>query len=111
MLYFSAGFSPKMLEKGGVVEFKKIDINRLKMLFLSRKDREFRVGHLGAADLYKQILGVKVELNRAPFTLKEGDEMVIILPKRRIEPGEELTHEQMRDELEIFEIKIKKEGK
>jgi hypothetical protein len=54
------------------------------------------VGHTATAEIIKELTGVAVQVSRAPISLKEGDEVLVLQLLKRLEEGKVLTSEEMR---------------
>ncbi len=92
-------FSPKMLGDGASVSFKVVSIDEV-------KGEPKGVGHEGAAQLLSQILGREVQVDRAPVTLTKGDRGYIVLANRRLNPGEELSAEELHSAVTVYYFEV-----
>ena len=97
MIVLGNAFSLKMLSKES--------INRLVVIPTSLEDvREILsqfpfmsiIGHEGNAELFSQLLGVNVEVNRVSFTLSNEDTLIVGLPSGgRLPEGKILSKEEL----------------
>ena len=97
MIIVANAFSLKMLSKE--------DISRLVVIPTSLEDvREILsqfpftsiIGHEGNAELFSQLLGVNVEVNRVSFTLSNEDTLIVGLPSGgRLPEGRVLSKEEL----------------
>jgi hypothetical protein len=81
-------FSPKMIEKIGMVGFRKVSLDAVDFT----ENFDFvQAAHPGAAQLLSHFMRKEIEVDRSPVTLKSGDKGFIILVNYRINPGEEVS--------------------
>jgi len=102
-------FSVKMLPQGGTVKFGKPISGEEALSLIRERAQELTpkgIGHPGAAQLLSVLLGRPVEVDRSPVTLSKGDKGFIVLPQGRIEPGSELTDEELAKLLVCYEFEV-----
>jgi len=102
-------FSVKMLSQGGTVKFGKPISGEEALSLIRERAAELQpvgVGHPGAAKLLTSLLNREVTVDRSPVTLSKGDKGFIVLPQGRIDPGAELSDEELRQLLVCYEFEV-----
>ena len=66
------------------------------------------VGHAGTAQFLSSLLGIEVPVSRQAITLKKGDKLIVVQPMGplRLQPGQELTAEDMKRLYEEGKVKF-----
>ncbi|HOQ51904.1 MAG TPA: DUF1874 domain-containing protein [Candidatus Atribacteria bacterium] len=109
MNYLANAFSLKMLEKDAsrtTIDVFPVTIKEVKELlttpFISI------IGHEGTAQLFTELLGVYVEVNRVSYEMKNGDTLVVGLPSGgRLPEGKVLSKEELEAlQLDWFIVKL-----
>ena len=103
MLVLSA-FSPKMFDGETIVKFKPATLEEVREN--ARELNPVGIGHPGAAELLSQVLQRPVDVDRTPVKLQKGDKGFIILANGRLEPGTELTAEELKRFSTIYYFEI-----
>jgi hypothetical protein len=66
------------------------------------------VGHESTAAILSALLGKKIEFNRVSLSLKNGDELLCIIPNFRADVAREFTHDEVfRAGFRCFFITVK----
>ena len=102
-------FSPKMLRHEAIMKFKGPFEGQTALSLIRERAASLQptgIGHPGAAHLLSVLLGRPVEVDRSPVTLNRGDRGLIVLAAGRLEPGSELTDEELRKLLVVYEFEV-----
>ena len=116
MICLANAFSLKMLEKDNpriTVDIFPTTIEEVREIVQKYLFKSL-VGHEGTADVFSQLLGVGVEVNRVSYTLTEQDTLIVGLPSGgRLPEGKVLTKEELEalpiDWFIIKQVENKKE--
>jgi len=104
-----SAFSPKMLNGERTIRFRG-PINGDAALSLIRERAEdwqpIGIGHPGAASLISQVLRRPVEVDRSPVVLSPGHRGLILLAQGRLDPGAELSDEELKKLLVAYEFEV-----
>ncbi len=95
MKYITSTFTPAMLRvyHADLVVDEIFDIDDLVDLTYGA---ESAVGHEVTAKILSALLGREVAFNRANLALKEGDEVIAIIPNFRASEAREFTEQEVR---------------
>ena len=92
MLYI---MNSPILTAPGKYVYERIDIERARQLL--KEPFESAIGHEATAQFMSRLLGVEIPVNRVSIAKRPGDVAVIFRVKQRLEEGEVLTEEELRN--------------
>lgn len=103
-MYLLNAFSPTMLPNGGVVQFTNIslkDAGQIVRAAAWSHSLHTAIGHPGTAEVFQELLKVKVDVNREQIVLPVGGKAVVgslnsRLPEGKVLNAEELSGVQIR---------------
>lgn len=111
MIYLANAFSLKMLgrERASIKVFPS-NVEEVREIVLQFPVVSI-VGHDGTAEVFSQLLGVTVGVNRVSLTLGEGDTLIVGLPSGgRLPEGKVLTKEELEKiQLDWYIVQRKRE--
>jgi hypothetical protein len=92
--YISNAFSLSMLPSNAIVTVTSPSEGEVREFL--QGEVISAVGHSATTEIIRELTGISVPVNRAPITLKEGDEVLVLQLLKRLEEGKVLTSEEMR---------------
>ena len=100
MLYICNAFSLNML--GGlqeaILKIKKIDTEEVKKMIIENKNELISaIGHLTTSQILSTMLNREIPMNRIAVSLREGDKAIIFQIRVRLEEGQVLSPEQIKE--------------
>ena len=92
MLYI---MNSPILTAPGRYAYELIDIERARRLL--KEPFESAIGHEATARFLSRLVGVKIPTQRISIAMRPGDCAIIFRVKQRLEEGEVLTEEELRN--------------
>lgn len=94
MIYLANAFSINMVEDGGIIEIKKIDLEQAKEI-LSNNSFISAIGHQSTADILKTLLDLDISMNRIAIKLQTDDTLIVFQVNQRLNEGAVLSKEEI----------------
>jgi len=113
MIYLANAFSLKMLNNAkpkATLDIFPVSLDDVKEI-VSQFPFTSIIGHEGTAQLFSELLGVSIEVNRVSYTFNGEDTLIVGLPSGgRLPEGKVLSKEELEEiKLDWFIVQLREE--